>query len=76
MFVAVLCTDVFHSTFTFWRFSMRIPLGSDEMKVHYSLNRGQRLEFFVPGRHQNMRWAGYSVGLMFPYAMTYVLNAP
>jgi hypothetical protein len=48
-------------TFTFWRFSIQVPLGEHEMKIFYSLNHGQKLSFFVPGRGQNMKWAGYSV---------------
>ncbi|KII89007.1 hypothetical protein PLICRDRAFT_53502 [Plicaturopsis crispa FD-325 SS-3] len=47
-------------TFTFWRFMMQVPLGPKEMKVRYSINRGQDLEFHVPARDQNMRWAAHS----------------
>ncbi|TFK42983.1 hypothetical protein BDQ12DRAFT_677131 [Crucibulum laeve] len=47
-------------TFTFWRFMIRIPLAEHEMAVTYSVNHGQKLEFFVPGRNQNMRWAAHS----------------
>lgn len=47
-------------TFTFWRFLIKIPLGEHEMAVSYSVNKGQQLEFFVPGRNQNMRWAAHS----------------
>lgn len=49
------------STFTFWRFAINIPLGRNEMKVHYSINSGQQLEFHVPGVNENMRWAAHSV---------------
>lgn len=31
------------------------------MAVKYSINAGQQLEFVVPGRNQNMRWAVHSV---------------
>ncbi|KAG6841682.1 hypothetical protein C0991_008320 [Blastosporella zonata] len=48
-------------TFTFWRFLIQIPLGPHEMNITYSINSGQQLEFFVPGRSQNMRWAAHSV---------------
>ncbi|KIY51015.1 hypothetical protein FISHEDRAFT_37727 [Fistulina hepatica ATCC 64428] len=48
------------STFTFWRFMLHIPLGSHEMEITYSINRGQILHFFVPRKDQNMRWAAYS----------------
>jgi len=48
-------------TYTFWRFSIQIPLGPSEMLVKYSINHGQELNFYVPGRNQNMRWATYSV---------------
>ncbi|GLB35393.1 hypothetical protein LshimejAT787_0209580 [Lyophyllum shimeji] len=47
-------------TFTFWRFLIRIPLEPHEMVIRYSINSGQELEFFVPGRTQNMRWAAHS----------------
>ncbi|KIY65027.1 hypothetical protein CYLTODRAFT_76394 [Cylindrobasidium torrendii FP15055 ss-10] len=47
-------------TFTFWRFRIRVPLGQDEMPISYSINKGQKLHFFVPGRTQNMRWAAHS----------------
>ncbi|KAJ3726024.1 hypothetical protein C8R42DRAFT_424597 [Lentinula raphanica] len=47
-------------TFTFWRFMIHVPLGPNEMEVTYSINHGQQLHFFVPGRNQNMRWASYS----------------
>lgn len=47
-------------TFTFWRFLIRIPLSQTEMTVKYTINNGQLLEFFVPGRNQNMRCAAYS----------------
>ncbi len=53
--------DLYARTFTFWRFLIHVPLGKDEMVVHYSINNGQQLEFWVPGRDQNMRWAAYSV---------------
>ncbi|OBZ75883.1 hypothetical protein A0H81_04778 [Grifola frondosa] len=46
--------------FTFWRFMMEIPLGPNEMSITYSVNHGQELEFYVPARNQNMRWAAYS----------------
>lgn len=48
-------------THTFWRFAIQIPLGEHEISVKYSLNHGQDLEFYVPGRNQNMRWAAHSV---------------
>ncbi|KZT74001.1 hypothetical protein DAEQUDRAFT_720843 [Daedalea quercina L-15889] len=47
-------------TFTFWRFMLDIPLGSTETRITYSVNRGLPLNFFVPGRTDNMRWAAYS----------------
>lgn len=31
------------------------------MIVKYTVNNGQPLEFYVPGREQEMRWAAYSV---------------
>jgi hypothetical protein len=53
-----------NGTFTFWRFAIAIPLGPHEMKVKYSINSGQQLEFYVPGRNQNMRWAAHSVSYL------------
>ncbi|KAF9036679.1 hypothetical protein BJ165DRAFT_1394689 [Panaeolus papilionaceus] len=47
-------------TFTFWRFLIKVPLCQHEMAVRYCVNRGQQLEFWVPGRNQNMRWAAHS----------------
>ncbi|KAA1471319.1 hypothetical protein DENSPDRAFT_837285 [Dentipellis sp. KUC8613] len=47
-------------TFTFWRFMIQIPLSRHEMKVRYTVNNGQELEFVVPGRGQTMRLAAYS----------------
>ncbi|KAH9857680.1 hypothetical protein C2E23DRAFT_286396 [Lenzites betulinus] len=47
-------------TFTFWRFMIEIPLTSHEMKIYYTINNGLELNFHVPGRDQNMRWAAYS----------------
>ncbi|KDR81789.1 hypothetical protein GALMADRAFT_239986 [Galerina marginata CBS 339.88] len=47
-------------TFTFWRFLIKVPLAQHEMSIKYSINRGQQLEFWVPGRAQNMRWAAHS----------------
>ena len=40
---------------------IHVPLGPTEMRVTYEVNGGQAMDFFVPGRHQNMRWAAYSV---------------
>jgi hypothetical protein len=33
------------------------------MVVTYSINNGQQIDFWVPGRNQNMRWAAHSVSL-------------
>jgi hypothetical protein len=49
------------STYTFWRFLIRVPLSDSEMKVQYSINDGLTMDFFVPGRRQTMRLAAYSV---------------
>jgi hypothetical protein len=49
------------STYTFWRFLIQIPLSDSEMKVQYSINDGLPTDFFVPGHHQTMRVAAYSV---------------
>ncbi|KAF8162955.1 hypothetical protein B0H34DRAFT_301294 [Crassisporium funariophilum] len=47
-------------TFTFWRFLIKVPLAQHEMVVKYSVNNGQQIDFWVPGRMQNMRWAAHS----------------
>jgi len=31
------------------------------MRIRYSVNNGQQMEFWVPGKNQNMRWAAHSV---------------
>ncbi|KAI0747647.1 hypothetical protein C8Q80DRAFT_1353629 [Daedaleopsis nitida] len=47
-------------TFTFWRFMIEVPLTSHGMRISYTVNNGIELNFHVPGRNQNMRWAAYS----------------
>ncbi|KAL1680859.1 hypothetical protein EV122DRAFT_206983 [Schizophyllum commune] len=47
-------------TFTFWRFMLHVPLSDHQMVITYTINRGQPLQFHVPGRNQNMRMAAYS----------------
>lgn len=47
-------------TFTFWRFPIQIQLGLNEICIKYRINGGMQLAFFVPARHQNMRWAAHS----------------
>src|ERR1700728_4541378 len=47
------CLISYFRSYTFWRFTIRIPLGPTEMKITYSINQGQELEFYVPGRGQN-----------------------
>uniref|UniRef100_A0A0W0F8X0 PhoD-like phosphatase domain-containing protein n=1 Tax=Moniliophthora roreri TaxID=221103 RepID=A0A0W0F8X0_MONRR len=47
-------------TFTFWRFMIHIPLSMNEMAITYSINNGQKMQFYVPGQNQNMRWATHS----------------
>jgi hypothetical protein len=48
-------------TYTFWRFTLAIELQENEITVSYSVNNGQSIDFFVPGRSQNFRWATHSV---------------
>ncbi|EJD46069.1 hypothetical protein AURDEDRAFT_63375 [Auricularia subglabra TFB-10046 SS5] len=48
------------ASFTFWRFMLRIPLGSHDMAIQYQVNGGLPLEFHVPARGENMRIAAYS----------------
>lgn len=52
-------------TFTFWRFLIRVPLAEKEMAVTYSVNGGQKMAFYVPGRYDNMRMALHSVSRSF-----------
>jgi len=54
----------YYRTFTFWRFLIKVPLTTHEMAVTYSINNGQQIDFWVPGRNQNMRWAAHSVSLL------------
>ncbi|XP_006458514.1 hypothetical protein AGABI2DRAFT_63923 [Agaricus bisporus var. bisporus H97] len=46
--------------FTFWRFFIQVPLTDHEMEITYRINNGQALNFYVPGRNQNLRWAAHS----------------
>jgi hypothetical protein len=55
------CLISYFRSYTFWRFAIQVPLGLTEMQITYSINQGQELEFYVPGRNQNMRWAAHSV---------------
>jgi len=45
---------------TFWRFKLEIPLADAEQAITYSLNGGRTVQFFIPGRSQNMKWVGHS----------------
>ena len=40
------------------------------MEVTYRVNSGAGVSFWVPGRGQNMRWAGYSVSVLLAFAGT------
>ncbi|CAG7846587.1 SubName: Full=Uncharacterized protein {ECO:0000313/EMBL:CCA69829.1} [Serendipita indica DSM 11827] len=54
---------VYHGPYgscTFWRMMFEIPLSENEMAITYRVNGGHGLQFFVPGKTQNMRWAAYS----------------
>ena len=48
------------TSFTFWRFMIKIPLSDQSMAITYQINNGLPLEFHVPGKHQDMRIAAYS----------------
>lgn len=37
------------------------------MAITYTINSGQELEFFIPGRCQNMRWATHSVSICWVF---------
>lgn len=49
-----------HGGNTFWRFKLEVHLSDVEQPVAYSINGGAELQFWVPGRNQNMRWMGHS----------------
>jgi len=52
---------------------IRIPLSDHEMEITYWINNGQTMNFYVPGRQQNMRWAAHSVcTLSIPIPMAYL----
>jgi hypothetical protein len=66
-------------TYTFWRFTLAVELQDNEMSVSYSVNNGQSIDFFVPGRNQNFRWATHSVsdphfGLHRPQCLDFSLG--
>lgn len=60
------------STSSFFRFIMEFPLQDIEMAVRYRLNGGAAMDFVVPARGQNLRWAAHSCNgeLAFRYAPT------
>jgi hypothetical protein len=45
---------------TFWRFMLEVPLQDVEMAVRYRLNGGAEMEFVIPKRGENFRWAAHS----------------
>lgn len=62
------CYGGIGGTFTFWRFKIKVPLGEREMGVRYSINGGQKMEFYVPAKTSGMRLAvhscnGFSAGV-------------
>ena len=65
----------FQSTFTFWRFLIKVPLVQHEMAIRYSVNNGQQIQFWVPGRMQNMRWATHSVRTPIRGSLCFLLTA-
>ena len=71
----VKLTQHFGSTFTFWRFLIKVPLAQHEMVIKYSVNNGQQIEFWVPGRMQNMRWAAHSVRIRVCNSFCFPLTA-
>jgi len=50
-----------YGTCTFWRAMLQIPLAQHEMPVTYRVNGGEGIQFVIPGRGQELRWATYSV---------------
>lgn len=61
---------------SFWRFKLEVQLGETEMPVHYALNNGRELAFYVPGRSQNMRWVGHSCNGFSAGVDTEAFNGP
>lgn len=49
-----------YGTCTFWRAMIQITLAPHEMGITYRVNGGQGIQFFVPGRNQELRWAAHS----------------
>lgn len=45
---------------SFWRFKIEVKQGELEMPVHYRVNNGREITFYVPGREQNFRFVGHS----------------
>lgn len=45
---------------SFWRFMLEVPLQEVEMAVRYRLNGGAEMEFVIPKRGENFRWAAHS----------------
>ncbi|WWC73414.1 uncharacterized protein I206_107381 [Kwoniella pini CBS 10737] len=45
---------------SFFRFMFEIPLQQTQMAVRYKLNGGAEMDFVVPAKGENMRWAAHS----------------
>ncbi|WWC65575.1 uncharacterized protein I303_108193 [Kwoniella dejecticola CBS 10117] len=45
---------------SFFRFIFEIPLQQTQMAVRYRLNGGAEMDFVVPAKGENMRWAAHS----------------
>lgn len=47
-------------SFTFTRFPIQVPMTEKSVQVNYRVNRGTQLNFWVPGKNENLRWAAHS----------------
>ncbi|KAL7005111.1 hypothetical protein EMMF5_005351 [Cystobasidiomycetes sp. EMM_F5] len=62
---------------SFWRMRLEVRLSPNGgMPVHYSLNGGREITFFVPGLHENFRWVGHSCNGFSAGVDTEAFNGP
>jgi hypothetical protein len=63
--------DSTNGSSSFWRFMLEVPLQEVEMAVRYRLNGGAEMEFVIPKRGQNFRWAAHSCNGAFGVFQTH-----
>jgi len=61
---------------SFWRFKIEVKQGELEMPVHYRVNNGREITFYVPGREQNFRFVGHSCNGFSAGVDTEAFNGP